>query len=69
MMLHELVPAYDIDTARIYAAGHSMDGGGAICMIYIEYISGSAVPNGHLTHRASFENAGIRHWLFSQRSS
>jgi predicted peptidase len=40
---------------------------GAI-MIYIEYIKGSTVPDGHLTHRASFENASIRRWLFSQRN-
>lgn len=36
-------------------------------MIFAEYVKGSSVPNGHLTHRASFENAGIRHWLFQQR--
>lgn len=168
MMLKEVIPAYDIDIARIYAAGHSMGGGGAVCalldrpdlfaaalsfasaaifpremlerirnkpvfftvaedetydfirenmpamvdhlegmgvkvyrctgkdawdaalrgndaekqaestiagakaagsaIIYVEYIRGSTVPDGHLTHRASFENACIRRWLFSQRN-
>jgi predicted peptidase len=168
MIPHEIIPAYDIDTARIYVAGHSMGGGGAVCalldrpplfaaalsfasaavfsremlerlrnkpmfftmaedetyefirenmpammdrleeigvnvyrctgseawdaalrgnaaekqaekaiagakaagatMIYVEYIKGSTLPDGHLTHRASFENAGIRRWLFSQRN-
>jgi predicted peptidase len=38
-------------------------------MIYVEYIKGSVIPDGHLTHRASFENACIRRWLFSQRNS
>jgi predicted peptidase len=168
MIPHEIIPAYDVDTARIYAAGHSMGGGGAVCalldrpdlfaaalsfasaavfsremldrvrnkpifltvaedesyefirknmqammdqleemgvkvyrctgdnawdaalrsgaaekqaadtiagaraasasVIYTEYIGGSTVPDGHLTHRASFENACIRHWLFSQKN-
>ncbi|MDR2434770.1 MAG: hypothetical protein LBD47_09410 [Treponema sp.] len=168
MILHDIIPVYDIDAAKIYAAGHSMGGGGAVCalldrpelfaaalsfasaavfpremlerfrnkpvfftiaedetfdfirenmpammdqlqemgvrvyrstgtnawdaalrgsdaenqacdtiagakaagatMIYVEYIKGSVVPDGHLTHRASFENAGIRRWLFSQRN-
>jgi predicted peptidase len=45
--------------ARAKAAGATM--------ISIEYMKGSVVPNGHLSHRASFENAGIRQWLFSQR--
>jgi predicted peptidase len=166
MMLKEVIPAYDIDTSRIYVAGHSMGGGGAAAamvyrpeifaaalsfasaaffpcetlerikdkpifftiaedetydfirknmllmvekleklgvnvyrsigpdawdaalrgkaaekqanntitrakasgasMIYAEYIKGSTMPNGHQMHRASFENTGIRHWLFEQ---
>jgi predicted peptidase len=168
MIVREIVPVYDIDTAKIYAVGHSMGGGGAVCalvdrpelfaaalsfasaavfsremlerirdkpvfftmaedetfdfirenmpammdqlrkmgvpvyrstgpdvwdgtlrgadaekqagdtiagaraagaaMIYVEYIKGSIVPDGHLTHRASFENACIRRWLFSQKN-
>jgi predicted peptidase len=36
-------------------------------MIYIEFIKGSVVNDAHHSHRASFENAGIRQWLFSQR--
>ncbi|MDR2049211.1 MAG: hypothetical protein LBP69_07125 [Treponema sp.] len=168
MILREIIPACDIDTAKIYAAGHSMGGGGAVCalidrpevfaaalsfasaavfsremlerlrnkpvfftmaedetydfiresmpammdqlqemgvkvyrstgagawdaalrgadaekqagdtiagaraagatMIYVEYLKGSVVPDGHLTHRASFENASVRHWLFSQKN-
>lgn len=35
-------------------------------IIYIEYLRGSVIPAGHLSHRASFENAAIRHWLFAQ---
>jgi predicted peptidase len=36
-------------------------------MIYIEFMKGSVVNDAHHSHRASFENAGIRHWLFEQR--
>jgi predicted peptidase len=166
-MLAEIVPAYNIDRGRIYAAGHSMGGGGvlsalverpdvfaaALCfssaavlsdsmleriqntplfftlaegdewdiihsnmprlidqlerrgvrvcratgdrawdgtlrgkaaenqaeeviararregasVIYAEFIRDSVVPAAHLSHRASFENAAIRRWLFAQR--
>lgn len=34
-------------------------------MIYAQFKKGSINPVAHLSHRASFENAGIRHWLFS----
>jgi predicted peptidase len=36
-------------------------------MIYIEFMKGSVVNNAHHSHRASFENAGLRQWLFAQR--
>ena len=35
-------------------------------MIYVEFMKGSVVMDSHHSHRASFENAGIRHWLFEQ---
>lgn len=35
-------------------------------MIYAEFMKGSVNKIPHHSHRASFENAGIRHWLFSQ---
>jgi predicted peptidase len=37
-------------------------------IIYAEYIAGSIVPTGHLSHRASCANAGIRRWLFEQKT-
>jgi predicted peptidase len=36
-------------------------------MIYAEFIQGSVTPAAHLSHRASFENAAIRRWLFEKR--
>ena len=35
-------------------------------MIFAHFMRGSVVNVPHHSHRASFENAGIRHWLFSQ---
>ena len=45
--------------ARAHAAGAKM--------IYAEFLRGTVIPDGHLSHRASFANAGIRSWLFKQR--
>ncbi|MDR1174908.1 MAG: hypothetical protein LBK83_05500 [Treponema sp.] len=36
-------------------------------MIYVEYMKGTIVDIPHLSHRASFENAAIRRWLFQHR--
>ncbi|MDR2629621.1 MAG: prolyl oligopeptidase family serine peptidase [Spirochaetaceae bacterium] len=35
-------------------------------IIYAEFIRDSIVPAAHLSHRASFENPGIRRWLFEK---